>query len=72
MKTRTKLLILALLIVPVCFAQGDKKLYVQEAYEGGGNQVLFIQDLETGTRCYAITNSRLNSTGYAISCVPKQ
>jgi hypothetical protein len=69
---KTKILVLALLIVPVCFAQGDKKLYVHTESVAEGNMVVYIEDLETGTRCYAITNSRLNASGYAISCVPKR
>lgn len=46
------------------------KLYMLRSHYGS-DEVIFIQDKETGTRCYAITNADLNTSGYAISCVPK-
>jgi hypothetical protein len=33
------------------------------------DRLVFILDKETGTRCYAITNNRVNASGYAIACV---
>lgn len=45
------------------------KVWVHKEYDSHADRVYFIQDLETGTRCYAITNSQVNASGYAISCV---
>lgn len=53
------------------FADGPHKLWVSIQYRARNDRVLFIQDLETGTRCYAITNDNMNVSGYAIACVPK-
>jgi hypothetical protein len=50
---------------------GGAKLWVHTEYRSESDRVLFIEDLETGTRCYAITNDKTNLSGYAISCVPK-
>jgi hypothetical protein len=47
------------------------KLWVSRQYQDHGDRVLFIEDLETGTRCYAVTNSKVNVAGYAISCVKR-
>lgn len=65
------LVIVALIICCSCLADEPHKLWVHSEYNQNSNEVLFIQDLETGTRCYAITNSKINASGYAISCVPK-
>ena len=73
------LLALILFMIPVCSAQEPKKLYVSLQYESpyaqftGINQVLFIEDLETGTRCYAVSNHFVGNynEGFAIACVPK-
>jgi len=49
-----------------------QKVWVSIQYDEHNDKVYFIQDLETGTRCYAITNSAVNASGYAISCVPQK
>lgn len=69
--TKLIIAILAFFAAVSAFAWTTEKLYVHIEYQEGRDRVLFIQDLETGTRCYAITNDVLNSSGYAISCVPK-
>lgn len=67
-----RVVIALLLFVPVCMGQEKGKLYIHIEYKEHGDRVIFIQDLETGTRCYAITNDMVNTTGYAISCVPSK
>jgi len=75
MKLRLRLwhLVLAWIIVVATLVAAEgtraKKLWVSREYDEHGDRVLFVQDLETGTRCYAITNSSVNMSGYAISCV---
>lgn len=72
MKTKILIAVLGIIVVGApLLAWTTDKLYVHIEYNEGRDRVLFIQDLETGTRCYAITNDVLNSSGYAISCVPK-
>lgn len=50
----------------------NEKLWVSIQYSKSGDRVLFIQDLETGTRCYAVTSNLVSTSGYAISCVEKK
>lgn len=68
-----KKLVIAVLIGAALFAtaQGTEKLWVSIQYRYLGDRVLFIEDKETGTRCYAIANNETNMSGYAIACVPK-
>lgn len=57
------------LVAGFAAGQGAKKLWVAEQYVDHGDRVYFVEDLETGTRCYAITGT--GTSGYAISCVKK-
>lgn len=47
------------------------KLWVNKEYDKDADRIYFIQDLETGARCYAIAGGigSGRSAGYAISCV---
>jgi hypothetical protein len=71
MKKLFVIVMLIIIAVASVRAQSKPKLWVHKEYEEYGDRVLFIEDLETGTRCYAITNPTVNTSGYAISCVPK-
>lgn len=53
-------------------AADNEKLWVSVQYAKSGDRILFIQDLETGTRCYAITSNVVTASGYAISCTEKK
>src|SRR5213080_825074 len=57
-----KFLILLLLLscvfaLPMTADSDEQKLWVSLQYQYRGDRVLLIEDKETGTRCYAITNS---------------
>jgi len=68
------IIIVSLIVVLVSgylIGQSTQKLWVSIQYRSKGDRVLFIEDLETGTRCYAIANDAVNVGGYAISCVKK-
>jgi len=68
------LLLSGLLLAAVAIAaQGAPKLWVHKEYGGIGSydnyvSAYYIEDRETGTRCYGIT---VAGSGAAISCVPK-
>ena len=65
--------IVVLLVSAMCFGQDLKKVWVSLQYEDNGFRVLYIEDRETGTRCYAIrADSETSYSGFAISCVPKR
>lgn len=68
-----KWVILAVLgLVVLAYAQGSQKLWVHHEITIHQDRFYFVQDLETGTRCYVVTNDNLNASGYAIACVPQQ
>lgn len=73
------LLVAILLSPPVqrVFADQPRKLYVESrSYSTGdtgtdnAGYFYFLQDLETGTRCYGFRSP--SQPGVAISCVPQQ
>jgi len=64
-------IILTLIFVPTAFTQDVSRVTLQY-HDGSGNEVFFIDDFQTGTRCYAITNNGVNNPSYAISCVARQ
>lgn len=70
MKTKMLVALLAMAAVVAVAQDQTKKLWVSIQSQYSNDRVIFIQDRETGTRCYAITNDKLNAAGYAISCVP--
>ena len=62
----------------VGYAQQLNKLWVSKQHTDGDLAVYFVQDLETGTRCYVAQTTTPNEDGHtsnaapvAISCVPK-
>jgi len=59
-----------LVLITWAVAQNPQKLWVSIQYREHADRVIFIEDRETHTRCYAITNNEVNMAGYAISCVP--
>lgn len=61
-----------LLLLTGVMAADNEKLWVRVQYAKSGDRILFIQDLETGTRCYAITSNAVATIGYAISCTEKK
>ena len=72
--TIKKILLFVILTIGILIAQVNStpKLYVSMQYDGNKDRVYFVQDLETGTRCYALTGgSGSYSVGAAISCVKK-
>lgn len=62
-----KTLLAALLLAGILVAETKDKLYIHQE-NSGWTTFSFVQDLETGTRCYAATG--VNSI--AISCVPSK
>lgn len=69
-------IVLAFLLASISFAQIGSKVWVSIQWkDSSNNEVLFIEDKETGTRCYALSNGDakgyINSSAYAISCIPK-
>lgn len=72
MKKVVKFLIICVLGAALMSATESSKLWVSIEDKSNHDRVIFIQDRETGTRCYAVTNNEVNVSGYAISCVPKE
>ena len=66
-------IVVALSLMSYLVAQSEgiwNKLYVLRG-NIGSDEIIFIYDKETKTRCYAVSNHEVNVSGYAISCVPK-
>lgn len=66
-----KVLVLVLGFFLLSAAANTGQMAVSIQYENNGDRLYLIQDLQTGTRCYAMTNAKtdgLSAGGYALSC----
>lgn len=66
-----KIVIIIFILGILVYSQDKPKLWVNKQITDHDNDFYIVEDLETGTRCYAVTNHTLNASGYAISCVKK-
>lgn len=67
-----KVLVVGICLLGMLLVAEDAPRIWWQRYHQGSDSIYFIEDKETGTRCYAITNGTVNMSGYAISCVPKK
>lgn len=67
-----RIVVLLLLIVVFSVANTTSKFWVSEQYNTDYAVFYYIQDNETGTRCYGIVakSTMGNGSGASIDCVP--
>lgn len=72
---KSKIIIAVLSIVTLALAGTQQNIWNKVYVLNGdlnNDRVVYIEDKETGTRCYGFTNNVFNTSGYALSCVPKE
>jgi hypothetical protein len=71
-----KKIILTVVLMASAYAIGQQvsKLWVHKEYSDSSIRVYYVQDIETGTRCYVVSQDNIShpSDGNAISCVKEK